>query len=48
MVFKDKEYKSRDEEARVRYRHIATKPVAENEIYVLDIIRNNWKNGQGI
>ena len=41
-------YKSRDEEARVRYRHIATKPVAENEIYVVDIIRNNWKNGQGI
>jgi hypothetical protein len=41
-------YKSRDEEARARYRQIATKPVAESEIYVLDIIRNNWKNGQGI
>ena len=22
--------------------------VAESEIYVLDIIRNNWKNGKGI
>ena len=41
-------YKSRDEEARVKYRQIASKPVAEREIYVLDIIRNNWKNGQGI
>ena len=41
-------YKSRDEEARARYRQIASKPVAEREIYVLDIIRNNWKNGQSI
>ena len=41
-------YQSRDEEARARYRQIASKPVAENEIYILDIIRNNWKNGQGI
>ena len=41
-------YKSRDEEARARYRQIATKPVVEDETYVLDIIRNNWKNGQGI
>jgi hypothetical protein len=41
-------YKSRDEEARTKYRQIASKAVAENEIYVLDIIRNNWKNGQGI
>ena len=41
-------YRSRDEEARARYRQIASKPVAENEIYILDIIRNNWKNGQGI
>lgn len=41
-------YKARDEEARANYRQIATKPVAEKEIYVLDIIRNNWKNGQGI
>ena len=40
--------KSRDEEARNRYRQIASKPVAEREIYILDIIRNNWKNGQGI
>lgn len=41
-------YKSRDEETRARYRQIASKPVAESEIYVLDIIRNNWGNGQGI
>ena len=41
-------YKTRDEEARARYRQIATKPVVEDETYVLDIIRNNWKNGQGI
>lgn len=41
-------YKTRDEEARAKYRQIATKPVAEDEIYVLDIIRNNWKNGQSI
>ena len=32
-------YKQRDEEARAKYRQIATKPMAENEIYVLDIIR---------
>ncbi len=30
------------------YRQISSKPVAESEIYVLDIIRNNWKNGQSI
>ena len=41
-------YKTRDEEARAQYRQIATKPVAEDETYVIDIIRNNWKNGQGI
>ena len=41
-------YKQRDEEARAKYRQIASKPMAENEIYVLDIIRNNWKNGQVI
>ena len=41
-------YKSRDEEARAKYRQIASKPVAESETYVLDIIRNNWKNGQSI
>jgi len=41
-------YKTRDEDARAKYRQIASKPVAESEIYVLDIIRNNWKNGQGI
>lgn len=41
-------YKQRDEEARNKYRKIATKPVVEDEIYVIDIIRNNWKNGQSI
>ena len=41
-------YKSRDEEARSKYRQISSKPMAEDEIYVLDIIRNNWKNGKGI
>ncbi|MBR4729494.1 MAG: DUF3990 domain-containing protein [Prevotella sp.] len=41
-------YKSRDEEARGKYRQIASKPMAEHEVYVIDIIRNNLKNGQGI
>ncbi len=41
-------YKSRDEEARSKYRQISSKPMAEDEKYVLDIIRNNWKNGKGI
>jgi len=41
-------YKLRDEEARGKYRQIASKPMAENEIYVIDIIRNNWKNGQSV
>ena len=41
-------YKFRDEEARAKYRQITSKPIAESEIYVLDIIRNNWKNGQGV
>jgi len=41
-------YKQRDEDARGNYRKIASKPMAENEIYVIDIIRNNWENGQGI
>ena len=41
-------YKLRDEEARKKYKEIATQPMAENETYVIDIIRNNWKNGQGI
>ncbi len=41
-------YKSRDEEARGKYREIASQPVAEDEVYVIDIIRNNWRNGKGI
>lgn len=41
-------YKSRDEEARGKYRQIVSQPVAENDIYIIDIIRNNWKNGQSI
>ena len=41
-------YKTRDEVARSKYRQIASKPLAENETYVIDIIRNSWENGQGI
>lgn len=41
-------YKQRDEEARGKYRQIASRPIVEDETYVIDIIRNNWKNGQGI
>ena len=41
-------YRQRDEEARGKYRKIAAKPMAEDETYVIDIIRNNWNNGQGI
>lgn len=41
-------YKLRDEEARGNYKQIAMKPVVEDEIYVMDIIRNNLKNGKGI
>ena len=41
-------YRQRDEETRGKYRQIAAKPLAEDETYVIDIIRNNWKNGQGI
>ena len=38
-------YKQRDEAARSTYRQIASKPVAEDETYVIDIIRSNSKNG---
>ena len=41
-------YKQRDEEAREKYRQISAQPTAENETYMIDIIRNNWKNGQSI
>lgn len=41
-------YKARDEEARDKYKKIASKPLAEDETYVIDIIRNNLKNGQSI
>ena len=41
-------YRKRDEEARGKYRKIASKPLAEDETYVIDIIRKNWENGQGI
>ena len=41
-------YKSRDEEARDKYRQLANQPLAEKETFVIDIIRNNWKNGQGL
>jgi len=41
-------YKARDEEAREKYKKIVAQPAAENETYVIDIIRNNWRNGQSI
>lgn len=41
-------YKQRDDEARDKYRQIVSKPSKENEIYVIDIIRNNLKNVQSI
>ena len=41
-------YRQRDEEARSKYRQIAAKPMVEDETYVIDIIRNNLKNGQSI
>ena len=41
-------YKSRDEDARSKYKQIAAQPMAEDEIYVIDIIRNNWRNGQSL
>ena len=41
-------YKQRDDEARGKYKQIAAQPLVENETYVIDIIRNNWKNGQSI
>ena len=41
-------YKQRDEEARGKYRQIASKPLAEDETYVIDIIRNNWRNGKSL
>ena len=41
-------YKSRDEEARSKYRLLAAQPMAEEGTYIIDIIRNHWRNGQGI
>ena len=41
-------YKLRDDEARQKYKQIAAQPIAARETYVIDVIRNNWKNGQGI
>ena len=38
-------YKLRDEEARNKYRQIAARSMVEEETYVMDIIRNNRKNG---
>jgi hypothetical protein len=34
-------YKTRDQEARDKYRQIASKPTVESEVYIIDIIRNN-------
>ncbi len=39
-------YVSRDAQARDQYRAMTAQPMAENEIYVLDIIRNNWTNDE--
>ena len=39
---------SRDEEARLKYRELAAQPAVEDEVYVIDIIRNNWRNDQSI
>ena len=36
-------YKLRDEEARNKYRQIAARSIAEEDTYVMDIIRNNRK-----
>ncbi len=41
-------YKTRDSEARVTYKQIAKHEISADEIYVIDIIRNNWKNGKSI
>lgn len=41
-------YKLRDDEARQKYKQIASQPIAASETYVIDVIRNNWKNGQSI
>ena len=41
-------YTTRDADARDRYKQIAAQPMAENEIYMIDIIRKNWKNGQSL
>ena len=41
-------YKSRDEEARKKYKQIADQPFAEKETYVIDIIRNNLRYGEGL
>jgi len=41
-------YRLRDEEARGKYKEIAAQPIAENEVYIIDILRENWKNGKGI
>ena len=38
-------YKLRDEEARNKYRQIAARSMVEEETYMMDIIRNNRKNG---
>lgn len=41
-------YKFRDEEARDKNSQIVKQPMAENETYVIDVIRNNWGNGQSL
>lgn len=41
-------YTMRDKEARGAYKQIARHAYSENETYVIDIIRNNLKNGQSL
>ena len=41
-------YITRDKEARSAYKQIAQHAFSENETYVIDILRNNWKNGKSI
>lgn len=45
--FYDK-YKLRDSNARDTYKQISKHAISANETYVIDIIRNNWKNGKSI
>ena len=45
--FYDK-YKLRDSKARDTYKQISKHAISADETYVIDIIRNNWKDGKSI